>query len=35
MVIIVGAALVGAAGIWMLITRFRPGRATATTALAA
>jgi hypothetical protein len=30
MVIMVGAALVGAAGIWMLFTRFRPSaRATA------
>jgi hypothetical protein len=32
MVIIVGAALVGAAGIWMLFTRFRPA-ARATTVL--
>src|SRR5437867_4347996 len=32
MVILVGAALVGAAGIWMLFTRFRPA-ARATTAL--
>src|SRR6476660_7538988 len=39
MVIIVGAALVGAAGIWMLFTRFRPAairaRATSTSVLPA
>jgi hypothetical protein len=37
MVILVGAALVGAAGIWMLFTRFRPAairaRAADTTAV--